>query len=217
MALIYNADIRPSKLELVQAWAPTQSWFPRDGDDALSNVGAYRFDDPAGEVGIETLLLSLANGTVIQIPLTYRGAPLEGAEKHLITTMEHSVLGDRWVYDGVGDPVYVAATANAALTGGSQAELLVSADGSDSVVRREPTVLVTGSGTEASAGTSPPAATVVVRNKGGVTLAEMGEIRLAIARVVSGSALAAFTDAETLAGTWAAQDAAVPLVAVWRG
>ncbi len=41
------------------------------------------------------------------MPLTYRAAPLDGAEHALLGTMEHSVLGTRWVYDGPHDPVYV--------------------------------------------------------------------------------------------------------------
>jgi hypothetical protein len=43
-----------------------------------------------------------------QVPLTYRGAALPGAEASLIGTTEHGVLGRRWVYDGTVDPVLVA-------------------------------------------------------------------------------------------------------------
>ncbi|MFF4908404.1 hypothetical protein ACFY2T_26470 [Streptomyces sp. NPDC001260] len=39
------------------------------------------------------------------VPLTYRGAPLPGAEHALVGTMEHGVLGPRWAYDGCHDPV----------------------------------------------------------------------------------------------------------------
>jgi hypothetical protein len=216
MALLYTSEIRPSKLELVQAWAPTRPWFPGSADAELVSVGAYRFDDPEGEVGVETLLVRVGDGALVQIPLTYRGAPLEGGEAHLITTMEHSVLGDRWVYDGAGDPVYLATTATAISTGATQAELLVSTGGSDELVRREPTALVTGSGTGASVVAAPAVGDIVTRDEGDVTLVEAGAIRLAIARVVSDGALAAFTDAETLVGTWAGQDTAVPLVASWR-
>ena len=216
MALIYSADIRPSKLELVQSWAPTQPWFPAGADVELGQAGAYRFDDPDGEVGIETLLFSLGDGTVIQIPLTYRGAPLDGAENHLITTMKHSVLGDRWVYDGAGDPVYIATTATTVLTGKAQAELLVATDAAGSVVRREPTAHVASSGRETSVVPVLSVTDVAVRHDGGVTLIDAGGIRLALARVISDDALTSFADAETLTGTWEGQDSAVPLVAVWR-
>jgi hypothetical protein len=216
MALVYNAEIRPSKLDLVKAWAPTQPWFPGTADAEFALAGAFRFDDPEGEVGVETLLFSVGDDVVVQVPLTYRGAPLEGGEAHLLTTMEHSVLGDRWVYDGAADPVFIATTATAILTGGSQAELLVPVEGSDSVARREPTALVTGSGTEVSAVSLPAVTDVVVRNEGGLTLVEAGGIRLAIARVVSEGAMSSIADAEVLAGTWAGQDRRVPLVAAWR-
>jgi hypothetical protein len=216
MALLHTSEIRPSKLELVQAWAPTRPWFPGAADAEIARVGAFRFDDPEGEVGVETLLVRVGDGAVVQIPLTYRGAPLEGAEAHLITTMEHSVLGDRWVYDGAGDPVYVATTATAVLTGGTQAELLVASSGSDELVRREPTALVAGSGSEESTVPAPAATGIETRDEGDVTLVEGGGIRLAIARVVSATTLAPFVGAETLAGTWAGQDAAIPLVAAWR-
>ena len=46
---------------------------------------------------------------VVQVPLTFRGAPLEGCEHALIGTTTHSTLGERWVYDGVHDPVFVRA------------------------------------------------------------------------------------------------------------
>jgi hypothetical protein len=76
----------------------------------LSPVGYFRFEDPAGEVGVETHLVT--DGALLyQIPMTYRGMPVEdgalGATEPLIATAEHSVLGTRWVYDGVADPVWV--------------------------------------------------------------------------------------------------------------
>ena len=66
---------------------------------------------------------------MFQVPLTYRGAPLEGAELSLVGTMEHSVLGTRWVYDAAGDPVYAAALAAMILAGQPQADQSVEVDG----------------------------------------------------------------------------------------
>lgn len=43
-----------------------------------------------------------------QVPFSYRGAPVAGADAALIGTTEHGVLGKRWVYDGTRDPVLVA-------------------------------------------------------------------------------------------------------------
>ena len=112
MAIVHKgASIVPTKTEMVSDWMPRQRWYHGKGHDpVLHRVGGFRFEDPDGEVGVETLLLAdtAADPVVVyQVPLTYRGAPLEGAEHALLGTMEHSVLGRRWVYDGPHDPVYV--------------------------------------------------------------------------------------------------------------
>jgi hypothetical protein len=58
---------------------------------------------------------------VFQVPLTYRDEPLAGADGALITTMEHSVLGTRWVYDGLRDPLFVVMLAGVTMTGQGEA------------------------------------------------------------------------------------------------
>jgi hypothetical protein len=119
MALFHLATITPTKAELIARWAPTQPWGP-PADAPLEVVGAFRFDDPGGRVGIETHLVT-AGGTVFQVPLTYRDEPLEGADAAFITEMEHSVLGTRWVYDGIGDPTCVTMLAAVSMTGQGEA------------------------------------------------------------------------------------------------
>jgi hypothetical protein len=101
-----HATLTPSKIDLLKAWLPTQPWFAGDGAD-LAPAGQFRFVDPAGEVGVQVMLVT-SGGVLYQVPLTYRAAPLEGAEQALIGTMEHSVLGTRWTYDALSDPVYTA-------------------------------------------------------------------------------------------------------------
>lgn len=128
MAILYDAQLVPSKNELLQAWVPTQVWYPTTGSH-VDVIATYRFDDPAGEVGLETFIVQVAPGVLLQVPLTYRGAPLAGAEDHLVTTMQHSVLGQRWVYDAVADPVYVQELVRTILSGGQEAEQFVSEDG----------------------------------------------------------------------------------------
>ena len=107
-----DASLSPTKLELLPAWMSTQRWYAAKGRvPKLRRLWSWRLDDPAGQVGIETLLVVDEGGSepvVYQVPLTYRGAPLEGAQHALVGTMEHSVLGRRWVYDGPHDPVYAA-------------------------------------------------------------------------------------------------------------
>jgi maltokinase-like protein len=119
MARFHRATITPTKDALIAQWAPTQPWGPSPGDP-IEVIGSYRFDDPDGRVGMETHLVT-AGGTVLQVPLTYRDAPLDGAEEALITEMQHSVLGNRWVYDGLRDPRFVVMLAAVAMTGQGEA------------------------------------------------------------------------------------------------
>ena len=130
-----------------RAWAARGTW---------SWLGSYRFDDPAGEVGIEALLVRRA-GEVFHLPFTYRGAPLDGAEAHLITTMEHSVLGRRWVYDAAGDPVALGCYA-AALAGRQEQAVFEIWDGGVVVGQRPQTVTLTVEGEARRAARSGSAA-----------------------------------------------------------
>lgn len=100
-----GATITPRFGEFLPGWVARQPWYAGTGTPELSPVGYFRFEDPAGEVGIETHLTS-DGSALYQIPMTYRDAPLDGAEEALITTTEHSVLGTRWIYDAVVDPVW---------------------------------------------------------------------------------------------------------------
>jgi hypothetical protein len=113
MAVLHRATLVPSKGELVAAWLLSRRWAPAKG---ISSGVSYRFDDPAGQVGMEGFLLTDADGHTVHIPLSYRGQRLKGAEEHLLGTMQHSFLGTRWVYDGCHDPVWVATLASTILT-----------------------------------------------------------------------------------------------------
>ena len=202
MALLHQSEIRPSKIELVSAWAPGKPWFAGHSEP-FSPLAAYRFDDPEGEVGIETLLLQTGDGAVVQVPLTYRGEPLPGGDRWLITTMQHSTLGDRWVYDGTGDPAYVAALATAIATGGTHAELHIEIDGV--MTTREPTALVSGGGSHTGAIVPPAVDAIAVRDEGTVTVVEAGDIRIRLPRVPSDSPDSADDASRILVGTWTGQ------------
>ena len=111
MAVIHDTTMSPSKLELVAAWLPEQPWYAGNGTPELAKAGGFRLDDPAGEVGIEFMVVTDTSGdrpVSYHVPMTYRGAPLDGADDGLVGTSEHGVLGRRWVYDGPHDPVFVA-------------------------------------------------------------------------------------------------------------
>src|SRR5690242_15966924 len=172
MALIHRATISPTKAELLGDWVPAQPW----GEPEVELVGAYRFDDPDGEVGIETHVMATPDGRLLQVPLTYRGAPLAGADAFLVCTMEHSVLGRRWIYDATGDPVYTQVLASVLLAGVSQADELV--EGADAP--RDPSVRVTGGGSRGHV--VPPLDGPVVASDGSATVMTCGDVRLVLLR-----------------------------------
>ena len=141
MALLHEATITPRKDELVEPWLRTRPWW--DGEAERGPVAAFRLDDPAGEVGIECFLMGSPSGSTLFVPVTYRGAALDGAG--LVGTLEHSVLGTRYVYDACTDPVFVATVLDTVRAGGRQADLhLVLADGAQVV--REPAATARGDG-----------------------------------------------------------------------
>jgi hypothetical protein len=221
MALLHKADIVPSKLELLAGWAPGQPWFSGNASAALTTVATFRLDDPAGEVGIETLLIQAGDGPLLQVPLTYRGAPLVGGEAWLVGTMQHSVLGARWVYDATGDPVYLAEVAATALTGGVQAEQYIEQDGER--IMREPTARVVGDGTHAAATPAVPAiGAVATRHENNTTVTDAGKFQVVVLRHLAtpghhtdvATSDTASAPTATLAGTWPAQPDAQRLVLV---
>src|SRR5215470_16245454 len=105
MSIVHRATLTPPKPEIFGEWLAKQPWASALGG-LESVIGSYRFDDPAGRVGIECTLLAFGSA-VVHLPATYREAALEGAEDYLMGTTEHSVLGRRWVYDACADPVAV--------------------------------------------------------------------------------------------------------------
>lgn len=119
MAIFHRAEITPTKADLIAEWIPTQPWGPPAGEP-MEVIGAFRFDDPDGRVGMETHLVT-AGDTLFHVPLTYRDEPLAGGDGAFITEMQHSVLGTRWVYDGLGDPLAVVMLAAVTMTGQGEA------------------------------------------------------------------------------------------------
>lgn len=196
MALLHKATLSPSKLDALAAWLPTRPWAGAVGE--LTQVASYRFDDPAGEVGIEALLVRTGDGRLLQVPLTYRSTPMPAGDDALVASMEHSVLGPRWTYDGCADPVAVRALATAILTGGRQADLEYDA-GDGAIQRREPTARVTGSRTP---GTPVlPLGPLTVTSTATDTTVDAGSLVLTVRRRLDTPA----TPASPLAlhGTWA--------------
>ncbi|MFK0133175.1 1,4-alpha-glucan branching protein [Streptomyces rubiginosohelvolus] len=144
MATVHRTTMTPTKLELITGWLPQQKWYAGPaGTPDLTSAGGFRLDDPAGEVGIEFMVVvDTAAGEPVAylVPLSYRGATLKDApDEALIGTSEHGVLGTRWIYDGAHDPV-VLAQLGALLRGEAEPQHQRESDTPD------PTVTVRGTG-----------------------------------------------------------------------
>jgi hypothetical protein len=141
MATIHNTTLAPSKLEVLTAWLPSQPWYLDAGQPPkLSKAGGFRLDDPAGEVGIEFMVVrDAADGDQVayHVPMTYRDAAEPGMEAGFIGTMEHGVLGTRYVYDAAYDWVFVTQVV-ALMQGHAQAQAQSSSDTADPTVRSRP-------------------------------------------------------------------------------
>lgn len=206
MALMHKTTMSPSKIDLIASWLPGQPWF--EGDvSALHSLGGYRFDDPAGEVGLEGILVTAGDETVYHVPLSYRAAPLEGGERFLVGTSEHGVLGTRWISDAAGDPVYRAVMATVMATGGRGADEFV-ADSDGNPVPRVPLVRVLGTG--AANNSVPDLSEATVETMGSRTRIEDDLAVLELVRVVE-PALQARADQFALVGTWEGQPEAAIL------
>jgi len=198
MAIIHQATLSPSKLEMLAEYLPTIEPLAEHVGSDLSQIGSYRFDDPAGEVGIETHILTGSSGAVLQIPLTYRNEPLEGAAAWLLGSMQHSVLGTRWVYEACGDIVYAGELVRVILTGGTQVALMVQTP--DGPVERKPTITVQGTGSTDEAPKSP-ITRVTAQRVGTTTRIDTGDYVVVVRHVLDED----WTDdgSRTLMGTWA--------------
>ena len=134
-----EATLQPSKLELLAKWLPGQEWF--NGDPvSLKTVAAFRFVDPDGEVGLDCMILA-AGGSYFHVPVTWRAQPLEGG--NLIGSLEHSVLGTRYCYDGASDPVYITELARVIRAADTDADIV--AEGETEARARSIVVEGTGS------------------------------------------------------------------------
>jgi len=120
------ATLTPHFRDFLPGWVARQTWYAGPEAPSLRPIGYLRFEDPAGDVGMETHLLT-DGASVYHLPMTYRGAPLDGAS--LIATAEHSELGSRWIYDAETDPVWVKTVLAMVLANGSAEGRLADARG----------------------------------------------------------------------------------------
>lgn len=175
MAILHQASLTPSKPELIEAYLPTVAEF-EVGAGPIEHLGAYRFDDPDGDVGMESHLVRVPDGRTIHLPLTYRDDPLPGADGWSVGTLEHSVLGTRHVYDAVGDPVFVRELVQVIATGGEQSPLVVHlADGG--TLERDNVVFVKGSGAAAE---GPTIEVGAASREGTITTVSLGQASVVV-------------------------------------
>jgi hypothetical protein len=195
VAILHRATLKPSKLELLSAHLMTFPSLTSTSVAEYTLLGAYRFDDPAGNVGMEAHLVGAGSGLVVHVPLTYREAPLAGADEFLVDTVEHSVLGTRWIYNACGDPIYVQELVRTILTGGSHVEQFIATD--DGPVSRPSTASVLGSG--AAETTVPIVHAARASFDGTDTVITTAELEIVVRHILTAASQIA---GPTLTGTW---------------
>ncbi|EFM49916.1 MAG: hypothetical protein ACFNL4_01100 [Corynebacterium matruchotii] len=96
---------RIAKIHPTATLNPTKDEILHQQFGPVTNIGAFRFVDPNGKVGIETLLVRETDGALLQFPVTYREQRI--SDTHEVGTTEHSHLGTRHITKIVADPVAV--------------------------------------------------------------------------------------------------------------
>ena len=202
-------------LDLLRPWLATQRWYPGGPDAEVTRVGGLRLTDPAGQVGLQLHLLSVAHDdgpVTVSVPVTVRSAPLEGSETALIgrTSAEASETGDPrevWVYDGTHDPVFVAAWLEMMRRG------LATADGRcrgqahagfQDWARFDPAVMrsrvLSGEQSNTSVVVDGPGGTVIVKFFRVVAAGENPDVQIGLALTEAGSSEVPVTYGEITAG-----------------
>ncbi|HWR86137.1 MAG TPA: phosphotransferase, partial [Rhodoglobus sp.] len=108
LALLWNMTLVPAEPGFLAPWMSRQRWFANKGGlPVLEDIGRVELtsSEPGVRVGIHLLLDHTAGKpSLYQVPLTYRDAPLEGAEAAMV-----GMLGPVYVYDGPYDQAFTSA------------------------------------------------------------------------------------------------------------
>ena len=216
MAIIHTtATLSPTKLELLASWLPAQPWYLGQGHQPeLARAGGFRLDDPQGEVGIEFMVVTDGSGhrvVTYLVPMTYRASALASADGALIGTAEHGVLGRRWIYDGVHDPVLVAQLV-ALIQGDAEPQAQSVSDTPDPTVISEPVTSGSLTAIDSAVAASEPSGTVLRVETAGADGVRGGRLVVRVSRVLRPGGTAA-----SAASAASAAEAGQPcLTATWR-
>ncbi|MFC3688219.1 maltokinase N-terminal cap-like domain-containing protein [Aquipuribacter hungaricus] len=106
---------------LLHTWMPAQRWYPAKGRGVgLRDLGAFAWPSSEPGVDVVTHVVGLDSGDrldVVQVPLTYRAAPLASAVPGATVGVLGSGDAARHVTDGPHDPAFVGALLAALRTG----------------------------------------------------------------------------------------------------
>ena len=216
MAIIHStATLSPAKLELLASWLPAQRWYLGPGrEPELARAGGFRLDDPRGEVGIEFMVVTDGSGAQVVtylVPMTYRASALGSADGALIGTAEHGVLGHRWIYDGVHDPVLVAQLV-ALIQGDAEPQAQSVSDTPDRTVISEPVTSDSLTAIGSAVTASEPSGTVLRVETAGVGGVRDGQLVVRVSRVLQPD-----SSAISAASAASVAEAGQPcLTATWR-
>ncbi|GAB2682229.1 maltokinase N-terminal cap-like domain-containing protein [Thalassiella azotivora] len=101
---------------LLATWMPRQRWYPAKGRGVgLRSLAVLDLGTAPDGTTAQVHVVGLDSGDrfdVVQVPLTLRTAPRDGAEggpDSFVGEVDLPGAGARWVYDGPHDPVYVQA------------------------------------------------------------------------------------------------------------
>jgi len=194
MAVIHSTTMSPTKLELLASWLPAQPWYLDQGREPdLARAGGFRLDDPQGEVGIEFMVVADGSGeraVTYLVPMTYRATALASADGALIGTAEHGVLGRRWIYDGVHDPVLVAQLV-ALIQGEALPQAQSVSNTTDPTVISEPVTSGSLTAVESAVAASEPSGTVLRVETARADGVRGGQLVVRVSRVLQPDGVAA--------------------------
>jgi hypothetical protein len=219
MAIIHStATMSPTKLELLASWLPAQPWYlDRGREPELARAGGFRLDDPRGEVGIEFMVVTDGSGERVAsylVPMTYRASALASANGALIGTAEHGVLGHRWIYDGVRDPVLVAQLV-ALIQGDAEPQAQSVSDTPDPTVISEPVTSDSLTSIGSAVTASEPSGTVLRVETAGAGGVRGGQLVVRVSRVLQPGD-SAVSAASAASAALVAEAARPCLTATWR-